>query len=293
MILNKIQNTHFSQSETEIIRYVLGRGEEIENMTVQQIANETYTSAPLLVRIAKKLGFDGWNDFKKAYLEELRYLYQNQEVDASVPFVVTDPAFAIAHNILTLKEDTVRDTRSLLKHDDLNKALSIIRKTQVIDVYTTVRFQVPAQSFMQKMFRIKRHVNVSGITAETMFMAGMSEPAHAAIVISYSGETPILLKAVKKLKDKRTPIIAITGISQSSLSRLADVSLRISSREMLNTKIADFASLESVNTLLDILYACVFSFDYDKNIDRVFKAASEMDDRYAEDEFIVEKNREG
>ena len=52
MIINKIQNTHFSESEEVILRYILSQSEAIEPMTIQDIANATYTSAPLLVRIS-------------------------------------------------------------------------------------------------------------------------------------------------------------------------------------------------------------------------------------------------
>ena len=68
-------------------------------MSVSYIAQQTYTSAPLLIRIAKKLGYSGWNAFKEDYLKELEYLYSSQEVDASIPFVVSDDFMTIAHNI--------------------------------------------------------------------------------------------------------------------------------------------------------------------------------------------------
>ena len=99
LIIHKIEKTHFSTSESVIIDYILKKGDKIKNMSIQEIANATYTSPPLLIRIAKKLGYKGWNDFKEAYLEELKYLYQNDEVDASIPFVINDNFITIEHNI--------------------------------------------------------------------------------------------------------------------------------------------------------------------------------------------------
>ncbi|MDD5878498.1 MAG: MurR/RpiR family transcriptional regulator, partial [Clostridiales bacterium] len=68
MILNKIEKTHFSESEATIMRYILRSGEKIADMTTKDIAEATFTSAPFCIRIAKKLGYEGWNDFKKAFL---------------------------------------------------------------------------------------------------------------------------------------------------------------------------------------------------------------------------------
>ena len=83
MLIHRIEKTHFSPSETVIIDYILKKGLEIKNMTISQIAQHTYTSAPLLVRIAKKLGYDGWNEFKEDYLKELEYLYYNNTKELS------------------------------------------------------------------------------------------------------------------------------------------------------------------------------------------------------------------
>ena len=77
--------------------------------------------------------------------------------------------------------------------------------------------------------------------SDPILQAAMSTSKHAAIVVSYSGETTRMVKVAHMLKERQTPIVAITSISQSELSHLADAILHISSREMLNTKIADFA----------------------------------------------------
>ena len=57
--------------------------------------------------------------------------------------------------------------------------------------------------------------------------------------------------------------------AENSISRLADVHLYLSSREMLHIKIGDFASTTSLKYLFDILYAGVFSYDYKKNFKKM------------------------
>ena len=156
MIINKIQNTHFSESEEVILRYILSQSEAIEPMTIQDIANATYTSAPLLVRISKKLGYKGWSDFKKAFLEELHYMFQSQDIDATIPFVEEDDAVTIANNILTLHSETAEDTRKLLKHDELNKAINLLSEADVIDVYAKACYEYTGRLFQNKMQTITR-----------------------------------------------------------------------------------------------------------------------------------------
>ena len=45
MLIHKIEKTHFSPSETVIIDYILQKGLEIKDMTISQIAQQTYTPA--------------------------------------------------------------------------------------------------------------------------------------------------------------------------------------------------------------------------------------------------------
>ena len=56
LIIHKLEHTHFSSSEAIIIDYILEQGLKIKNMSANSIAKATFTSAPLLVRSAKKLG---------------------------------------------------------------------------------------------------------------------------------------------------------------------------------------------------------------------------------------------
>lgn len=289
LITHKIEKTHFSESEAIIIDYILKVGEDIKNMSINAIAKETYTSAPLLIRIAKKLGFSGWSEFKEAYLKELDYLYNSNDIDASVPFVVSDDFMTIAHHISQLQIETIQDTMKLLEHDQLYKAMRLLRDSEEIDLYGVSDKVLHAQQFTQQMLFIHKNAHICSLPSDAKVLAAMSNSKHCAILISYSGETDFILRIARILKKKHTPIIAITCIADNDLSHLADVTLRISSREMLHTKIGDFATSQSVKCILDILYGCIFSLDYKNNLNEKIKIAKEIDDRVSGFEYIDEE----
>lgn len=289
LITHKIEQTHFSQSEKIIIDYILKEGENIQTMSIHDIATATYTSPPLLVRIAKKLGYNGWNELKTAYLDELSYLYDSCDIDASIPFVVSDEYMTIAHHIAKLQMETIKDTMNLLKHDDLYKAMRYIRNAKQLDIYGVSDYVLLAQQFARKLFIIQKNVNICQLPGDSQVQAAMSDETHCAILISYTGETEFILKVASLLKKRKTPIIAVTCIAENHLSSFADVTLRISSREMVHTKIDDYASSQSIKTILDILYSCIFSMDYQKNLDDKIRLAKEFDDRVSGFEYIDEK----
>ena len=66
MIIHQIEQTHFSDSEALIIQFILNKGMDIKNMTTKEIAEATFTSPSLLIRIAKKMGnLVSWVNLKK------------------------------------------------------------------------------------------------------------------------------------------------------------------------------------------------------------------------------------
>lgn len=283
MLIHKIEKTHFSPSESIIIDYILKKGKDIKNMTIAQIANETYTSSPLFIRIAKKLGFDGWNEFKEAYLKELDYLYLNQEVDANIPFVVNDDIMNIAYNLCVLERETIQDTYSLISHDDLQKAIRLLRNCKYIDVYSRSVHMHIVRSFQERMYILHRHVQLCSLSDELDSTYLMSDQNHCAIIISYSGHAPHIKHLIETLRKKQTSIIAITNLEDNELSLLADVTLRMSSRELIYTKIADFASSLSLKYILDILYSCIFSIHYQQNLDNCIQIAKKLDNTQHEE----------
>lgn len=260
LIVNQIENTHFSKTEKEIVDYIIDQGMNIEKMSANEIARNTFTSAPLLVRIAKKLGYSGFNEFKSAYLKELSYMLEETDVDASIPFLLSDDLMTITKNLALLEKETIQDTQQLNHHDDLQEAVRLLQKAQVID-------QVTGQ---------KRS-------------ACLADESHCAIIISYSGQTREMVEVAEIYHKRNIPFISITCMAENSISRLADVHLYLSSREMLHIKIGDFASTTSLKYLFDILYAGVFSYNYKKNLETKIVVASYVDDRQSEDEYINEK----
>ena len=67
----------FTKSEIEVINFIKENPNLVLNMTIGELANQTFSSNTTIIRICKKLGFNGFRDFKIEYLrniESLKYL---------------------------------------------------------------------------------------------------------------------------------------------------------------------------------------------------------------------------
>lgn len=269
LIKERLERCDFSNSERVIIDFILENGMKIRDLTTKDIANATYTSPSTLIRIAHKMKFNGWNELKEAYLKEVEYLETHFcDIDANYPFKNNDTIMSIASKLATLKKESISDTLSLVTHDDLQKAVQIIRKTSSIYLFAVSNNGLITQEFAHNMSRIQKKVTICNLQGELVYSAVNADPNSCAIIVSYSGETPIFKNVILALKGNHIPIIGITNIGDNTVSRNADVVLRICTREKLYSKIATFSTDISFEYILDLLYSCVFALNYDANIER-------------------------
>lgn len=293
MLLKECMETsQFSAGEKPIVELMLQEPERIRSMSLKEIARVTFSSPSVCVRIAKKLGFHGWNDLKEAYLDEVEYLNTHfQGVDANFPFTASDSIMSIAGKIADLHRESVADTLALIDHDTLQKAIRLLEASKGIHIFCIANLNYTAEEFVFKMKRIGIPVYLNYTQGCIYHEAVMTPPDHCAICISYSGETPSLLNTVHYLKENHTPILAITSVGTNSLAKQADVVLRITTREKMFSKIGGFSSIASISLLLDILYSCMFSLQYDKNMAYKTTVARRVEVNRRVDNEIISENK--
>lgn len=271
----------FSQSEKEISRYILNHGDEVLGMSVKELAKKTYTSPATIVRLCKKIGLEGYNDFKIKYSAELQYdLHHTDRIDVNFPFQKDDTQQMICHKLATLSQEVIADTVKLIDFDELNRIVQLLDQNNAIDVYGSSNSLLAAMSFQHKMMRIQKNVNLRVLHGEQIFMSYNSNEKRIAIIISYSGETNEIIQIAQTLKEKKTPLVVLTSIGDNRLSHYADYILNIGSREKIFTKIAPFASQTSIEYLLNVIFSCIFQKNYDKNIHHKISYDKKNDSRH-------------
>ena len=146
-----------SEGEKTLAAYILAHGMEIAKYSTRSLAEVTYTSPPTVLRLCKKLGFTGFDDFKQNFVRELEYLDQQQgKVDFNFPFAENDSPMRVAQNIGELYEEAVKDTMQLLRYEDLHKAVLLLKYHEEIHIFSAGTAINQAESFREKMLKIRQ-----------------------------------------------------------------------------------------------------------------------------------------
>lgn len=287
LLTEKMKEDIFSPSEKAIIQYMFEERENIEDKTTKQIAEVTYTHPSTLIRVAKKLGYNGWLELKEKFIEEIDYLNRNfKDIDANFPFYEEDNVMTIANKLAILSQMTVDDTLFLINHDELQKATNFLNQAEEIKVFALVNNLLICQDFKSHMNRIGKKVTLC--TVDQGYEAASSNQKTCAIVLSYTGETSQIVDLLPMLRKRKTPIIVITSIGDNTLTKYADSIFRITTREKLYSKIGSFSSNISISFLLYVLYGCVFSMDYQNNLDFKISISKYYDHRKSSNRVMEE-----
>ncbi|MFJ7977988.1 MurR/RpiR family transcriptional regulator [Peribacillus sp. NPDC096379] len=295
LIVQKIEQLtyRYNDARRTVGDFLLKERRKLNNYSMQEIADATYTSKSTLVRVAKNLGFSGWTDFISRYKQEIVYMDNHlQDGDMNIPFSQNDTYMQIAGKINTIKTISMKETLELLDEYSLTKAADILKSANRVCMFGVSVNSFLAQLFQHKMIQIGKPVEI--ITQSEMKLLSYTlKKGDCAIIISYSGndENRMPISLPRELKMADVSIIGITSLGENLLRNSADCTLSIASRERLYSKIASYATESSIALLLDILYSCYFNVEYDKNMEYKIDISRKVErNRVSTSEGIMEEN---
>lgn len=255
--------------------FVLRERAHLADYTIADIAEATFSSKPSVTRFAKALGFDGWRDFLRAFTAEVHFEQAHEAaVDPNYPFAATDTDEQIVNAIADVHRDAIADTLRTLNRGALALGVRYLQQARAVWVFGQSPNSYLGELFCRKMLTVGKpaHIAQSG---ERGIITRTLGPDDCAIMISYGGNNPDMdpMTHLAALIERRVPVIGITSEGENYLRRNLRCVLTISSRENLNDKIATFSTEESIQLLLDCLFACYFARSYDENVARKVSTA--------------------
>ena len=254
---------NLTPTEAQLASAVLALDERIQGLTVKEFARATSTSIASVQRFCKKLELSGYRELK---VELARAFAAQPEpiapVDVNFPFAPGDNVRTIVANMSSLYAITITDTARQLDPAHLERAARLISRAEEVEIYSSSHNLYPAQMFEERLLSAgKRAVcPLSGERQTRLVLA--SDETHAAIIITYSGISPVYKRYINLLHERRTPVVLVGSERARRLNPGLDAYLMVSDHENLQNRITQFASHIAVQFVLDSLFCRVFARDY-------------------------------
>lgn len=257
-------------SRKSIADFLVQEGSGVENLSMAEVAELTFTSKPSLVRFSKAMGFSGWRDFRLEFVKAMRrresQRHETSEVDPNYPFSAEDDLPSVVTNVCSLERQAILEMASQLDEETLREAARRVTAARCLVFFGAAPNSYFGELLAYKLSQLGTTCHVPTEDEWSMVARGMG-PEDCAIVVSYSGEGPQRkpVSLVSKFNDEQVPVVAITNSGRNWLREHCDCVLSFRPREHIFSKISGYYSEQCVRFALDALYSACFSLDYDRN----------------------------
>lgn len=268
LFLDKLEHTNdLTENEQRIATYIKDNLASVSEMSIQNLAAETYTSHSAIVRFAPKMNYDGYRSMRHDIIKAAQQqLSQLNDVDANFPFSEADTAIDVAKNIADLTINTVKKALTQLDEKSLAEAANKIVRSKRLVLFAFGDTQIRARSFQNKLVKINRFAILAEEYGDDSWTSVSLNSDDLAIFISYGGDSKQYLKIIRFLNKQKVPTLLITGNPDSKLKTFATQTILIVQDEYNFFKVSTFASQITFEYLLDTLFSIVYSKAYKDNL---------------------------
>lgn len=265
LFLDIRKNPDLSQSERFIAEYIITHPNNIMEMTMDELAQATFTSRSSVLRLCKKNGYKGFHELKTQLAIELNlYLKDNSSEMIALPFSNDASISEIVDNMAAQNLYSILETSRTNSTKRIEQSVDWMSKAQRLLVFGYNDSEVVAIDAV-------KHFAKLGVNIPLMHMAGpdmltcaqFSTPQDVAILISYGGEDAVLIQIGNILGQNNTKCISVTGNADNPLSALCGINLYVNSTDSLKKNLSTTSRIAALN-LMDSLFMCYLSKNYEK-----------------------------
>ncbi|MGL4346316.1 MAG: MurR/RpiR family transcriptional regulator [Cellulosilyticaceae bacterium] len=195
-----IQGKKISETEKLVLEYITTNLENCLESGVRGVAKANYTSTSTVMRLAKKLGYNGFSEM----VYDLRLKLEGIDTTADQEL---------------LGQDDLWDTDRL---EDIEIFMRAIHEEQIF-IYGSGFSSLIAEYMYKKLLVLGRRCwFVHSLEIETI-INNYYESQKTVIIVSKSGQTEFLVNVAKKARAAGIKVICMTGNRMSQLAQQADV----------------------------------------------------------------------
>lgn len=262
------------KAEKKIAQAIIDAPEDTIYLSAKQLGEKAGASAPTVVRFCRRLDIDGFTQLKLMISSELSKLTDSGYSDISED----ENFYEIKEKLLGNAHQSLVDTTSLIKEEEVNASIQQIEEADVIYVYGVGSSHLVAENFAQKWRRIGKIAIVEKDAHVMITLITGNQQKALFVGISNSGETKEVIKLLQLANKAGCQTMAITQFGKNSLSEEADVTIRhVRANEQLYRSAAT-ASLHVQFYVVDILFHTYASKHYEDAIDRILLSRKAIKD---------------
>jgi len=264
--LRESQNS-MSATERSVSDYVLSHQGEAMGLSIHQLAEKTFASPSTVIRMCQRIGFAGYKEFRQAVTCEVAVRRMNQQQERR-EITQSDSLDDIVDKVTYKNIMSLEDTKNLIDTETLQICVDLVRNSKTVLLFGLGASLCAARDLNLKFLRLNKPCVVNDDWHAQLLQAKNAAKDDLAIVVSYSGETVEVIECMKALRERGTPVIAITRQVASPVAELADYRLYTTDNEATFRSGAMSSRMSQLN-IIDILFTAYANSEYEYCLDQL------------------------
>jgi DNA-binding MurR/RpiR family transcriptional regulator len=250
-ILNvKLHYDTFSKTEKKVADFLMQNPSQILNLYITDLAERCGTSEATIVRFAKRLGFEGYQQLRIAIAQDTESRPINENISQS------DRAGSIFQKVCDDIYCSLEKTKKAIDSDSLERCCNAILTADNILVCGLGNSSSIAIDASHKIFRLGLNAHAYTDNHLQAIAAAHTNEKSVLIGISHSGESKDIIQAMQIAKQNGATTIAITNFGKSPIAKASDIILHTVSDET-NYRILGLSSRIAQLAIIDTIYSCL------------------------------------
>ena len=192
------KDVKLSQTEKSVMQYLVENTDEAIKIGIRGVAQKGYTSTATVMRLAKKLGFEGFR--------EMVYSFRNEMNQASN----------------TLPEELREQIHFIYDMQKLDIFFRILARKGFICIQAEGHSALLAEYLEKKLLGNACIVIRKEYLGADTIVRNFRDQLDAMVIISKSGNSIAGVEVANKCKKAQIPTVVFTGNARSELSRICD-----------------------------------------------------------------------
>ncbi|MDY7028654.1 MAG: MurR/RpiR family transcriptional regulator [Spirochaetota bacterium] len=209
-------------AEKAAMDYLLQAPNDLIDKTIAEVASAAGCSEATIVRLSKRLGYDGFPELKNDFQEHR----DKDSVTVYANVTDKDNIEEIFNKVFDASIEALKDTNRMIDRESLNEAACLINKAENIMFCGLGDAAIVASVAQQRFLRIGKKTFYSLDHDTQLIYASQLEKGDVLVAISYSGRSRPILNTVKVARDAGAKIISITNFPVSPLTKKSDIILQ-------------------------------------------------------------------
>jgi RpiR family transcriptional regulator, repressor of rpiB and als operon len=215
----RMMKPHLTPLEAKVVDSVMARRDFNHETALKEVADEAGVSEAMVIKIAKKLGFSGYRDFRQNVVDYVRASDPGMREELSPG----DGPREIVNKVFGASRQALEETLAIADIEAYDRAADFIAGARQRDFYGVGGSAQIARDVAHKFLRIGVRASVFDDAHMMAMSASLLGTADVAIGFSHSGSTLATIEALQIARKNGARTIAITNYLGSPIAEVADV----------------------------------------------------------------------